>query len=58
MDRQQILILSKLVWSRDSGSELQRRDVRALLDTGPDQAYLRRWAPTLGVTDLLAELTP
>lgn len=26
------LILSKLVWAKDSGSELQRRDVRSLLD--------------------------
>lgn len=49
------LILSKLVWARDSRSELQQRDVRALLDGHVDRAYLERWAEHLGVEDLLAE---
>lgn len=49
------LILSKLVRARDSGSELQRRDVRALLDAPVDRAYLERWAEQLGVTQLLRE---
>jgi hypothetical protein len=44
------LILSKLVWSRESASELQRRDVRALLaDRDLDRDYLRHWAMELGV---------
>jgi hypothetical protein len=47
------LILSKLVWARPSLSELQLRDVRALLASGADEAYLRQWAPRLGVADLL-----
>ena len=34
------LILSKLVWSQDSGSELQRRDARSLLDASVDRSYL------------------
>jgi hypothetical protein len=34
-------------------SELQLRDVRALLASGADEAYLRHWAPSLGVADLL-----
>lgn len=42
------LILSKLVWARESGSELQLRDVRQLLP-GADTGYLNRWAPELGV---------
>jgi hypothetical protein len=37
------LILSKLAWARPSGSELQLRDVRALLAGGADLGYLRRW---------------
>lgn len=51
------LILSKLVWARDSGSELQMRDVRTLLDDSVDWPYLKEWAPTLGVTALLDEVT-
>jgi hypothetical protein len=50
------LILSKLVWAKDSGSELQRRDVRTLLDESMDRAYLSQWAPRLGVGDALAEI--
>lgn len=52
------LILSKLEWARDSASELQRRDVRSLLDGSLDLAYLRRWASTLGVAGELKELLP
>ncbi|OGT92142.1 MAG: hypothetical protein A2083_00490 [Gemmatimonadetes bacterium GWC2_71_9] len=45
------LILSKLVWARTTGSEVQRRDVRELLAAVPDLDwdYLRAWAPRLGV---------
>jgi hypothetical protein len=50
------LILSKLVWAKDSGSELQRRDVRTLLDDSMDRAYLGRWAARLGVAEALAEI--
>jgi len=47
------LILSKLAWAGPSGSELQLRDVRALLAGGADLDYLRRWAGDLGVADPL-----
>jgi hypothetical protein len=47
------LILSKLEWARESGSELQMRDVRTLIDEGLDWAYLRQWAARLGVDVLL-----
>lgn len=50
------LLLSKLVWARDAESELQRRDVRNLLASGAEVAYLREWAPRLGVSELLEEL--
>ena len=50
------LILSKLVWARDGGSELQRRDVHQLLGGSVDTDYLRKWARVLGVESLLEEL--
>lgn len=50
------LILSKLVWSKDSGSELQQRDVRALMDNSVDGAYVEQWARRLGVDTLLRKL--
>ena len=52
------LILSKLVWAKDSGSELQRRDVRTLLDDSMDRAYVEHWAARLGVARALAEIAP
>ena len=50
------LILSKLVWSADSRSEMQLRDVRQLLAGSVDVDYIRLWAPRLGVATLLDEL--
>lgn len=49
------LVLSKLEWARESGSELQMRDVRHLLEAPLDRAYLARWAERLGVAALLKE---
>jgi hypothetical protein len=48
------LILSKLAWAKESGSELQLRDVSALLAAGADEAYLRSCAEELSVATLLA----
>jgi len=48
------LILSKLAWAKESASELQLRDVGALLAAGADEAYLRDCAGELSVTALLA----
>jgi hypothetical protein len=53
------LILSKLVWAKDSHSELQLRDVRGVLKIQRatiDRAYLDRWATHLAVDDLLREV--
>ena len=47
------LILSKLAWAKESDSELQKRDVRALLAAEVDEAYLRDWARELSVGELL-----
>jgi hypothetical protein len=49
------LILSKLVWAKDSGSELQLRDVKNLLAGDTDRTYLDEWAGRLTVTALLKE---
>jgi hypothetical protein len=52
------LVLSKLVWARETDSELQRRDVQELLaaDVSLDREYLDAWAEKLGVGQLLREL--
>jgi hypothetical protein len=52
------LVLSKLVWAKDSRSELQFRDVRSIiaLQPGLDWAYMERWALRLTVATLLTEL--
>lgn len=53
------LLLSKLVWGKASGSELQQRDVRALLQAGGvDMAYVSLWATRLGVDDLMRNALP
>ena len=52
------LIVSKLLWAKDSRSELQFRDVRQLIAAQPDVDwnYLNRWAAHVGITDLLTEM--
>ena len=49
------LVLAKLEWSRVSRSELQRSDVKQLLDAPLDRSYLQDWANRLGRCGLLAE---
>jgi hypothetical protein len=53
------LILSKLVWAKDSKSEIQLRDVQNLLQSvkGLDRRYLARWAKQLGVDSLYRGVT-
>ncbi len=52
------LILSKLLWAKDSRSELQLRDVRQVIDAqqGLDWTYLEQWARTLTAIGLLHEV--
>jgi hypothetical protein len=49
------LILSKLIWSKRSGSELQFRDVRQMMMASKDidSKYIECWSEILGVGDLL-----
>ena len=51
------LILSKLFWSKDSHSELQLRDIKNLVSTGCDRAYIQQWTTELGVVSLWQEVT-
>ena len=52
------LILSKLEWMSQTGSELQRRDVREILAAGValDWPYLEEWSKHLGIGRLLDEV--
>ena len=50
------LILSKLVWARDSHSEMQLDDVANLMRDGYDRDYVDKWRDTLKVGALLKEL--
>lgn len=54
------LLLSKVLWGKDSQSELQFRDVRQIATAQPglDWGYVQRWAEALSVTDLLRGLRP
>ncbi len=48
------LVVAKLEWAKTGGSELQVRDVRALLDSADpefDRTYVERWVSELGLED-------
>ena len=49
------LILSKLHWAKKSGSELQQRDVEAIIESVADLdwPYLKKWASWLGLCNML-----
>jgi hypothetical protein len=49
------LIISKLWWAKDSHSELQLNDVRNLVASGCDRAYVERWTRELGLAGLWVE---
>lgn len=51
------VVLSKLRWRRDTGSEVQWRDCAEIAAAQAlGRAYLSEWAPRLGVADDLARL--
>ena len=52
------LILSKLLWAKETGSELQRRDVKDVILSGTslDWQYLDSWSGQLGVDRQLREI--
>ena|SRR5436190_444857 len=49
------LIISKLSWAKGSHSELQLSDVKNLLATGYDAAYVQHWTRQLGLDNLLQQ---
>lgn len=49
------LIISKLLWAKDSVSEVQLADVRNLLATRYDADYLHHWTRELGLNNLLQQ---
>lgn len=51
------LILSKLLWARESRSEQQLRDARNLLGEDLDEPYVNGWAASLEIDDLWRELS-
>ena len=53
------LLIAKLEWSELGDSELQRRDIRQLLDIAGgsiDRAYLERWINALNLQDAWARI--
>lgn len=52
------LVLSKLIWTKNSRSELHLRDVRSILKGSGqlDYAYMERWSKRLGVSELYREV--
>ncbi|HKG92935.1 MAG TPA: hypothetical protein VKA84_13615 [Gemmatimonadaceae bacterium] len=50
------LVLSKLLWARESRSDVQLRDVRNLAAEELDDGYVSAWADRLGVRALWEEV--
>lgn len=52
------LILSKLVWAKESESAMQLSDIKSLLSSGQlDSDYLLFWAKKLGIFESLSKLS-
>jgi hypothetical protein len=52
------LIISKLFWAKDTGSEIQMGDVRNLAATGCDAGYIENWTRELDLTNLWKQCRP
>ncbi|TET52400.1 MAG: hypothetical protein E3J58_00100 [Actinomycetota bacterium] len=50
------LIISKLLWARDSHSELQIRDISNLLKEEVDKKYVDKWVNELGIDNFYKEI--
>src|SRR5690606_38025651 len=50
------LILSKLIWQKDSDSELQKRDIKHLLEPYYDEKYLIEWIKKLNLYNLFMDI--
>jgi len=49
------LIISKLIWAKESHSEVQLNDAKNLMNTGFNKTYLQDWVQNLGLLDILKE---
>jgi hypothetical protein len=45
------LIISKLLWAKDSLSEMQFRDIKNLMRDDFDEVYTERWIDELGISE-------
>ena len=52
------LMLSKLLWSRETGSDVQLADVRNIASTPIDLRYMDEWSERLGVADAWRTVRP
>lgn len=52
------LILSKLLWARESLSEVQLRDIRNLMTSPFDEAYVLDWVDRLGLAEIWTQAHP
>lgn len=50
------LIISKLLWAKDTRSEMQIRDVANLTSTDYDAMYVRHWIVQQGLLDIWSEV--
>lgn len=50
------LIISKLVWSKQSRSDLQANDIKNLLEENIDLEYLEEWVGRLGIESYYREI--
>ncbi len=49
------LIISKLIWAKESHSEVQLKDIKNLMSTGFDKVYLQDWVQNLGLVNIFKE---
>lgn len=52
------LVISKLLWAKESRSEVQLNDVRNVLEDVKDidEEYLEKWVGELGLEDIYGEV--
>jgi len=51
------LIISKLIWAKESASEMQKKDVKNLLNQSVDNEYLGTWIDKLEITSIYKDIT-
>ena len=51
------LIISKLIWAKKSASEMQKKDVKNLLNQKVDKDYLETWIKELNLNSIYKEIS-